>query len=98
MGMVRLSDQHNAHRIDIRLVEYQYWPYTLMYFTGSQKFNILMRQRAIDLGLSLNEYSLTSENGECINANSEEEIFEILGVKYLSPIERVKDLDELGLL
>jgi len=29
-----------------------------MYFTGSKEHNIVMRQRAIDRGLRLNEYGL----------------------------------------
>lgn len=58
MGMIRLSPESNAHRLDIRLIQPQSWGAALMYFTGSQRFNILMRQRAIELGMTLNEYGL----------------------------------------
>jgi DNA polymerase lambda len=58
MGMIRLDPTTNAHRIDIRLIQPQSWGAALMYFTGSQRFNILLRQRAIDLGMTLNEYGL----------------------------------------
>lgn len=93
MGMIRLSEESNARRIDIRLVEPEHLPFALMYFTGSQKFNILIRQRAIDLRLSLNEYSLTDVDGLCKDATTEKDIFEILGVKYISPVDRIKDLN-----
>ena len=62
MGVV-ISDQYNGHRIDIRLVTPEAYPTALMYFTGSQRFNILMRHRAIELGLKLNEYGIFDASG-----------------------------------
>lgn len=94
MGLIKLSNRYNAHRLDIRLVEEHQWSYALMYFTGSQRFNILMRQRAIELGLTLNEYSLYNESSQ-IEANSEGEIFDALGIKYTLPEGRLRDISFL---
>src|SRR5690606_24070966 len=58
MGILRLSDKFLGHRVDIRLIDPESYPYALMYFTGSQQFNILMRNHAIQLGYTLNEYGL----------------------------------------
>lgn len=95
MGIIRLDEQHNGHRIDIRLINNNSYPFALLYFTGSQRFNILMRQKAIELGLRLNEYGLYDNKGELITANSEEEIFHILRLKYIPPIERTKTIVSL---
>lgn len=42
----------------VRLVPPHVEPFTLAYFTGSKEHNIVMRQRAIDRGLKLNEFGL----------------------------------------
>ena len=43
---------------DLRVVSDQEFPFALAYFTGSKEHNIVMRQRAIQRGLRLNEYGL----------------------------------------
>ncbi len=43
---------------DLRVVSDAEYPFALMYFTGSKEHNIVMRQRAIQRGLRLNEYGL----------------------------------------
>ena len=92
----------NIRRLDILVIVPESWAAALMHFTGSQRFNILMRQRAIDLGLRLNQYGLfkgLAENekfnlstAERIPTNSERDIFDILRVNYMEPKERKKDL------
>lgn len=94
-GMVRLDDKHNGHRIDIRLIDKQAWPAALMYFTGSQRFNILMRQRAIELGLTLNEYGLYDNTARQLPANTEDDIFNHLKVVPIPPVQRTKTLNSL---
>lgn len=94
MGIFRLSDQYNGHRIDIRLIDNSSFPAALLYFTGSQKFNILMRQRAIELGMTLNEYGLFDKQA-AHPVTSEEDIFRILKVKYIPPEARTKFIDNL---
>lgn len=106
MGIIRLSEKFWGRRLDVRLIDAPFWPYTLMHFTGSQRFNVLMRQRAIDLGLTLNEYGLYPANTSkemlrqisLYPANSEEDIFHYLGVQYLAPEHRLRNLVSLPLL
>lgn len=95
MGILRLSNQFNGHRIDIRIVPPENWPFALMYFTGSQKFNILMRSRAIELKLKLNEYQLYNHTGDHHPATDERDIFNLLRVTYLHPEQRLRNLDRL---
>lgn len=55
-----------------------------------------MRQRAIDLGMKLNEYGLyTASNNTPIPANSEEDIFRVLRVRFIPPVERTKTIPNL---
>ena len=88
MGLCRLDENHPVRRIDILIVEPVSWGYALLYFTGSKKLNVQMRQRAIEMGMSLSEYELTDKEGNRYEAKSEEDIFDHLGMKYLKPEER----------
>lgn len=98
MAMFRLSLNYNAHRIDVRLIEPNSYPFALLYFTGSQRFNILLRSRARQFGYLLNEHGLSDANGNKFNATSEEDIFRVLGVAYLTPELRTMQLENLPLL
>ena len=96
MGICRLSEKYAAHRIDIRLIDSTSYPSALLYFTGSKRFNILMRQRAISLGLTLNEYGLYyNPTGEYYPITSEKEVFDLLHVVEIPPEGRTKTLDSL---
>lgn len=72
-------------RIDIRLLPYESYFTALLYFTGPKNFNIEMRKRAKKLGFHLSEYELTDNKGVTIPINSEKDIFDILGMKYIPP-------------
>jgi DNA polymerase beta len=92
MGVCLHPDVKIGRRIDIRFVAYDSYYPALLYFTGSMLTNKLMRTIALEKGYTLNEYGIyqykSGVKGEKINVNSEQEIFEILGIKYLSPTER----------
>ncbi len=65
----------------------------LLYFTGSDFFNTQMRIIALERGFTLSEYSIcplgeTGVKGDPIPVNSEEDVFEVLGMKYKTPEER----------
>src|SRR3989449_6526786 len=76
---------------DLRVVSDAEFPFALMYFTGSKEHNIVMRQRAIDRGLRLNEYGLFRSKVETrdpkllVRCKTEEEIFQKLGLAYVPP-------------
>ena len=76
---------------DLRVVSDSEFPFALAYFTGSKEHNIVMRQRAIQRGLRLNEYGLFRSEVETrdpalrVNCATEDEIFEQLGLAYVPP-------------
>jgi DNA polymerase/3'-5' exonuclease PolX len=82
-----------GRRIDIRFVQYICLGAALLYFTGSGKFNKIMRYHANTRGFTLNEYGLYSyingvKGDDPIPATTEQDIFKRLGFVYLSPEER----------
>ncbi len=69
---------------DLRVVTAAQFPFAQMYFTGSKEHNIRLRQRAIELSLSLNEYGLGDEaiTAKC---QSEADVYKALGLDYVAP-------------
>lgn len=45
-------------QVDLRVVPLAAWGSALMYFTGSKEHNVRLRERALKLGLTLNEWGL----------------------------------------
>jgi DNA polymerase (family 10) len=80
---------------DLRVLPDDQFAYGLVYFTGSKEHNIRLRQRAIDRGLSLNEYALANEK-KSIPAKTEEDIYKALGLRYVPP-EMREDTGEIEL-
>lgn len=76
---------------DLRVVDDAEFASALMYFTGSKEHNIVMRQRAIECGLRLNEYGLFRSTVETrdpalrLNCPTEEHIFQALGLSWVPP-------------
>jgi DNA polymerase (family X) len=76
---------------DLRVVSDAEFPFALAYFTGGKEHNIVMRQRAIQRGLRLNEYGLFKSKEETrdqkllVACKTEEEIFGKLGLSYIEP-------------
>ena len=69
---------------DLRVVADECFPFALHYFTGSKEHNVRLRSRAIDQGLSLNEYGLKGE-GRDVKCATEADIFAALGLEYIPP-------------
>jgi DNA polymerase/3'-5' exonuclease PolX len=64
MCVVRLP-RHKVHRrLDILLTSPVEYPYALLYFTGSQGFNIGFRREALKKGYSLSEHGLCPVNAK----------------------------------
>jgi len=90
-GPTRISAVKDGVGVDIRFVPKECYGAAIMYFTGSQKFNILMRQRAKKLGYKLNEYGLwkVGVEGETLVAREREQhIFAALGMPFVPPEDR----------
>ena len=88
MGIYKLNDSTPLRRIDIRYVSYESFYSAILYFTGSKDFNRKMRQIALDMGYVLNEYGLFDQNKKMFSVKSEKDIFEILGMEYVTPNRR----------
>jgi len=88
MGLISLGGQP-MRRIDVRRFTPETWIPGLMYNTGSEEFNVLCRNRALDLGMSLNEYRLTGHTGIF---HTEAELFAALRLRYIPPEARVANL------
>ena len=58
MGICKLNKKSIPRRIDIRYFKKDSYGAALLYFTGSKKFNKMIRQKALNNGLKLNEYGL----------------------------------------
>jgi DNA polymerase (family 10) len=73
-------------QVDVRIVEPRHFGAACQYFTGSKAHNIKLRQRALARGWLLNEYGLSNaETGEVIASETEEAIYEALGLKLIPP-------------
>lgn len=87
-GMCKLPDCLTFRRIDIMVTKEEEYPFAILYFTGSKDFNTLMRQHALDRGLSMNEYSLKYDDSKELvdhKFTSEKDIFEYLEYPYIEP-------------
>ena len=75
-------------QVDLRVIEPRSWGAAMHYFTGSKAHNIRMRERAIKLGLKLNEYGLFDGTDQYIAGADEKDIFEKLGLPFIPPVLR----------
>ncbi len=89
-------------QIDVRVVKKEQLGAAMLYFTGSKGHNIKLRQRAIARGWTLNEYALSEieggapsgrgpsavEGGKVIASETEEAIYEALGLRFIPPVLR----------
>jgi len=71
-------------QVDFRIVNEDEYPAALLYFTGSKYHNVRLRQIAKDKGYKLNEYGVF-EGEERLAADSEQEIYKLLDLKYMEP-------------
>jgi DNA polymerase (family 10) len=78
---VKLKTGMNA---DIRTLPEQSFGAALQYFTGSKDHNIALRRIAQDKGWKLSEYGLFQKE-EQIAGRTEEEVYEKLGLPWISP-------------
>src|SRR5207302_182373 len=92
MGVCKHPVAQIGRRIDIRFVTFDSYAPAILYFTGSKDLNKIMRSIALDKGYTLNEYGLyrfvNGQKGEKVVAQSEREIFHVLGIAYLDPVDR----------
>ena len=92
--VAKIPSSDAARRVDFLYTTPQEFPFAILYFTGSKIFNTVMRHIALEKGYTMNEHGIykmeAKKKGEKVDRtfNSEEDIFDFLGLEYKSPIER----------
>ena len=73
-------------QVDVRLLPPESFGAAMQYFTGSKAHNVALRQRALKMGYTLNEYSLADPKTEKpVAGKTEEEIYAKLNLDYIPP-------------
>ena len=76
-------------QVDLRVVAPDVWGAAMIYFTGSKAHNVRIREMAVRAGLKLSEYGLfDAKSGELLAAETEERVYEHLGLPYIAPTLR----------
>jgi DNA polymerase/3'-5' exonuclease PolX len=91
-GVCKLGKKGLARRIDIMYTKPEEYPFAIFYFTGSGDFNKVVRQKILDKGMTINEYSLKDlKTKEPVNHvfTEEKDIFNYLGFDYVEPWDRM---------
>ena len=84
-------------QVDVRLLPPESFGAAMQYFTGSKAHNVSLRQRALKMGYTLNEYALATLEGEKpVAGKTEEEIYSKLKLDYIPP-EMRENLGEMDL-
>ncbi|XP_056364635.1 DNA polymerase beta isoform X3 [Oenanthe melanoleuca] len=97
-GVCQLPDKEDGtayphRRIDIRLIPKDQYYCGVLYFTGSDIFNKNMRAHALEMGFTINEYTIrrlgvTGVAGEALPVECEKDIFDYIQWKYREPKDR----------
>ena len=75
-----------GYQADLRLVPADSRGAAMQYFTGSKAHNVMLRDRAIQHGLKLNEYGLFRVDDDSrVAGDTEEAIYEALGMDWVPP-------------
>lgn len=94
MGICRVGagDGGVARRLDLLITTKAEYPYALLYFTGSDKFNIAFRKQVMDQGYSLSEHGVKVVREEGVPAvpaiKTEKGIFKFFKIPYVVPSSR----------
>jgi DNA polymerase (family 10) len=74
----------NGLQTDLRVVPEKSYGAALQYFTGSKAHNILVRRRALERGLKINEYGVFRGRKQ-VAGRTEEEVYEAVGLPWIPP-------------
>lgn len=97
--MAKLPGASAVRRVDFLYSPPNEYAFSILYFTGSKEFNTVMRGRALQYGLTLNEHGfhhmVQGEKGRMVKGpkfakefNSEKDIFDHLKMVWKEPHER----------
>lgn len=77
-----------SRRLDLLVTPTAEFAYSILYFTGSDVFNVAFRSHCLTKGYTLNEHALkpTREDVPAVPLmKTEEDIFHFMGVQYIAP-------------
>lgn len=95
MGIVKLPNEEYkyARRLDILITPPEEFAFAQLYFTGSRDHNIMMRNKAREMGYTLNEHrikNIKDPDNVVPYMAKEEDIFKFLNLEYVEPALREK--------
>jgi DNA polymerase (family 10) len=91
---------HSGLQVDLRVIPARSFGAALQYFSGSKDHNVALRTRAVREGLRVNEWgvfrvpedadplTLGKEDGERLAGDTEEGVYEALGMEWVPPVLR----------
>ncbi len=95
LTLVQIKKDAPIRRVDFLYTPPDEYAFALFYFTGSKLFNTIVRQKALDLGYTLNEHGLSYMSkgikGKKVDESfpTEASILNFLGFEYVKPENRV---------
>jgi DNA polymerase (family 10) len=73
-------------QVDVRMLPAESYGAAMQYFTGSKNHNVTLRQRALKMGFTLNEYGLSRlDDNHRVAGTTEEEIYNTLNLDFIPP-------------
>jgi DNA polymerase beta len=96
LGYVKLNEESKARRLDLLMTPEVEFAYAILYFTGSQNFNVAFRSYAQSKGYTINEHTMTPVKEGVSSVppmKTEKDIFDFLGLKYVEPVNRLGESD-----
>jgi DNA polymerase lambda len=90
LAVAVLPGKAKARRLDLLVTPPAEFPFAVLYFTGSDGFNVAMRAHALTRGFTLNEHALTQvSTGRPVSGiKTERDIFTVLKLQWREPTER----------
>ena len=95
--MAKIPSSSTIRRVDFLYTTPEEFPFAILYFTGSKMFNTMMRQHALNMGLTMNEHGLyklsqdRKTKGDKVSHifKTEKDIFDYLNLQYVPPENRI---------
>lgn len=91
LGVCQLPGKR-ARRLDLLVIPEAEYAYAILYFTGSDLFNVAFRSHCLDKGYTLNEHGMkpTGDKPQPPPMKTEKDIFDFVGLRYVEPNVRVR--------
>ena len=90
MAICRRDETSTPRRLDLLMVPGEQYGCALLYFTGSDRFNVAFRQYALQQGYTLNEKALQAKaDAKAHVFQEEQDVFAFLQLQYVEPQNRI---------